>query len=48
MWRFLTDENLNADIVRGLRLRHPDLDILTVRDAGLAGVDDPEILAWAA
>lgn len=47
MWRLLADENLNADIVRGLKLRHPDLDILTVRDAGLAGADNSDILAWA-
>ncbi|MBM3289173.1 MAG: hypothetical protein FJY92_03395 [Candidatus Hydrogenedentes bacterium] len=47
MWRLLADENLNADIVRGLKLRRLDMDILSVREAGLAGADDSDILAWA-
>jgi predicted nuclease of predicted toxin-antitoxin system len=29
-------------------LRQPDLDIVRVQDVGLAGVGDPDILAWAA
>ena len=28
--------------------RKPQLDILRVQDAGLAGADDPTVLAWAA
>jgi len=48
MLRLLADENFNGDIVRGLLLRQPDFDILRVQDAGLAGTDDPGILAWAA
>jgi predicted nuclease of predicted toxin-antitoxin system len=47
MLKLLTDENFNGDIVRGLLLRQPDLDIVRVQDVGLAGADDPEILAWA-
>jgi uncharacterized protein DUF5615 len=43
-----SDENLNDNIVRALRLREPTLDIVRVRDVGLAGEDDPTILAWAA
>ena len=46
--RWLADENLNNDIVRGLRRRKPDLDIVRVQDAGLSGMDDPSLLAWAA
>ena len=46
--RLLADENFNGDIVRGLLLRQPDLDIVRVQDVGLAGADDPDILAWAA
>jgi hypothetical protein len=38
------DENLNNDLVRGLLRRRPDLDIVRVRDAGLAGADDPTVL----
>lgn len=42
------DENFNFDVVRGVRRREPGVDILTVQDAGLAGADDPTVLAWAA
>lgn len=48
MLRLLADENFNGDIVRGLLLRQPDLDIVRVQDVGLAGAEDPRILAWAA
>ena len=48
MLRLLADENFNGDIVRGLLLRQPELDIVRVQDVGLAGADDPDILAWAA
>lgn len=48
MWRFLADENFNATILRGLLQRHPEVDILTVHDAGLTSAEDPRILAWAA
>jgi hypothetical protein len=48
MLRLAADENFNADIVRGLLRRLPDLDIARVQDAGLSGADDPAILEWAA
>ncbi len=48
MLRLLADENFNGDIVRGLWLRQPDLDIVRVQDVGLAGAEDPDILTWAA
>ncbi|HMG76567.1 MAG TPA: DUF5615 family PIN-like protein [Pyrinomonadaceae bacterium] len=48
MLRLATDEDFNNRIVRGLLRRQPDLDILRVQDAGLAGRDDEEVLAWAA
>lgn len=48
MLRLLADENFNGDIVRGLRLREPGLDIIRLQDAGLLGADDPDVLAWAA
>jgi hypothetical protein len=47
MLRLLSDENFNGDIVRGLFLRQPDLDLLRVQDVGLRKVDDPAILDWA-
>jgi predicted nuclease of predicted toxin-antitoxin system len=48
MLRLLADENFNGDVVRGWLLRQPDLDVVRVQDVGLAGVDDADILAWAA
>ena len=48
MLRLLADENFNGDIVRALLLRQPGLDIVRVQDVGLAGLADPDILAWAA
>ncbi|MEO0827902.1 MAG: DUF5615 family PIN-like protein [Cyanobacteria bacterium J06642_9] len=35
-------------MVRGLLLRHPNLDLLQAQDVGLREVDDPAMLAWAA
>jgi hypothetical protein len=48
MLRLLSDENINGDIVRGLLLQRPDLDLVRVQDMGLLGQDDPAILEWAA
>ena len=48
MLRLLADENFNGDILRGLLLRETALDIIRVQDVGLAGADDPDVLAWAA
>lgn len=48
MVRLAADENFNADILRGLLRRKPDLDIVRVQDAGLSGADDPTVLEWAA
>ncbi|MCC5647318.1 DUF5615 family PIN-like protein [Nostoc sp. CHAB 5824] len=48
MLSLLSDENFNGDIVRGLFLRQPNLDLLRVQDVGLREVDDPAILDWAA
>ena len=48
MIRLLSDENLNGDVVRGLFLRQPSIDLIRVQDVGLLGADDPQILEWAA
>lgn len=37
-----------ATLFGGVRLRHPNLDLLRVQDVGLREVDNPTILAWAA
>jgi Domain of unknown function (DUF5615) len=46
--RFLTDEDFDNDIVRGLLQRLPDFDVIRVQDAGLTRRADPVILDWAA
>lgn len=48
MLRLASDEDFRSDIVRGLRRRFPDLDLVRVQDAGLSGATDPQILEWAA
>jgi hypothetical protein len=48
MLALLADENLHGDIVRGLRRRNPELDIVRVQDIGLSGADDPTVLERAA
>lgn len=44
----LIDENFDQRILRGLRLRMPQLDYLIVQEIGLSGLDDPALLEWAA
>jgi hypothetical protein len=46
--RLLADENFNNNIVRGVRLREPDIDFVRVQDVGLSGADDPSVLEWVA
>lgn len=46
--RFLIDEDFDNDILRGVRRRMPDVNIVRVQDVGLSGMDDPGILEWAA
>lgn len=48
MLQLLTDENFNGDIIRGILLRHPEIDLVRVQDVGLLGADDPEVLDWSA
>ena len=48
MFKFLADHNLHDAIVRGLLRRKPDLDIVLVRNLGLAEASDRDILDWAA
>jgi predicted nuclease of predicted toxin-antitoxin system len=48
MLRLLTDENFNKKILRGLTRRSIHADILSVRNAGLAGQPDEFLLKWAA
>lgn len=48
MLSLLSDENFNGDIVRGMSLRQPNLDLVRIQDVGLQAVSDPAILDWAA
>lgn len=48
MIRFLTDEDFNGGIYRGLKRRIPTLDIVRVQDTGLRTFRDPVILDFAA
>ena len=45
--RFLADENLDSDILRGLS-RRVSVDVVRVQDLGLAGATDVAVLARAA
>ncbi|HEU5367562.1 MAG TPA: hypothetical protein VFU69_03825 [Ktedonobacterales bacterium] len=42
--RFLADENFNEEIVAGLRLKQPQMDIQTAAEAGVPGLPDPLVL----
>jgi len=46
--RFLADENIDQDIVLGLRRRVKHVDIVRVQEVGLRTLDDPAVLQWAA
>jgi hypothetical protein len=48
MLRLAADADVHGDIVRGLRLLLPALDLVRVQDAGLRSAEDPLILEWAA
>ena len=46
--KWLADENLDNDIIRGILRRAPDFDIIRVQDVPqISGEDDPVMLAWA-
>jgi hypothetical protein len=46
--RFQADADLNVLIVRKLLRREPDIDFQSATQAGLTGLNDPEVLALAA
>lgn len=48
MLRLFIDQDFDHDILRGLRLRLPQLNAITAREAALERQSDPQILAWAA
>ena len=46
--RFLADEDLDSDIIEGLRSREPAIDILNAKKTSLRGTKDPDLLEFAA
>lgn len=48
MLRLLIDENVDHDILRGLKSRLPQIDYVLVRQIGMSGFSDLELLRWAA
>ena len=46
--RLAADQNFDGRIVAGLLRLRPDLDVLRIRDVGLATAPDPTVLEWAA
>ena len=48
MIRLLADENLDNRILRGLKRKQSDLDIIRVQDTEVYQADDPAVLEWAA
>ena len=48
MLRLAADADVHGDIIRGLRRRLPDIDLVRAQDALPEGTPDLEVLAWAA
>ena len=48
MLRLLIDENFNNHILRGVKLRLPQLDFVLAKHVGLASLPDTVLLRWAA
>lgn len=47
MVKFITDEDFDGRILRGLLRRLPKLDIVRVQDVGLQSAHDRDVLAYA-
>ncbi len=48
MLQFLSDEDFNGDITRGVLKRAEVIDWVRAQDVGLSNKDDSVLLAWAA
>ena len=48
MLRLASDADVHGDIIRGLRRRLPEIDLIRAQDALPEGTPDPAVLAWAA
>jgi hypothetical protein len=45
--RFLADENFNGIMVKALRRKRPDIDIVTIQELDMQGTPDPGVLEYA-
>src|SRR5437879_10730185 len=45
--RFLADQDFNEHIIQGVLRREPAIEFVRLRDLGLEGLSDPEILVYA-
>jgi len=48
MLRLMTDEHVHGGIVRGMRRKYPEVDIVRCQEVGLMGKGDSFLLDWAA
>ena len=48
MLRLASDADVHGEIVRGLRRRRPEIDLVRVQDVLAEGTSDGDVLAWAA
>ena len=48
MLRLATDADVHGEIIRGLRRRRPEVDLVRAQDALPEGSPDFAVLAWAA
>jgi hypothetical protein len=48
MLRLASDADVHGDIVRGLRRRLPEIDLVRAQDALPEGTPDPDVLDWVA
>ena len=48
MLRLASDADVHGEIIRGLRRRLPEIDLVRAQDALPEGTPDPAVLAWAA
>jgi predicted nuclease of predicted toxin-antitoxin system len=48
MLRLASDADVHGEVIRGLRRRLPEIDLVRVQDTLPEGTPDLEVLAWAA
>ena len=48
MFLLASDADVHGELIRGLRRRLPEIDLVRVQDALPEGTPDTEVLAWAA